>query len=806
MTLTPEEYQNLKAIFNEALEMAPDARTAFLRSAVDTGTRLEVEKMLDAADAEDDPLETSAFDHLELSVLPEMVGPFRVTREIGRGGMGTVYEATRTSENFTQRAAVKVIRNGMNNETILRRFRAEQKILASLEHPNIARFLDGGTTADGLPYYAMEFVDGSPIGEYCRENECSERTVVEIFRQVCSAVSRAHSQLVVHRDLKPSNILVDRSGTPKLLDFGIAKVLENNAEGDQTATQLGMMTPQYASPEQIRGEKITTATDVYSLGIILHELIHGKPPYSTDDKTLAEVIELVSNESARALTQSHRGDDLSQIISKALRRDLDRRYSSVESLSDDLRRWLQGLPVTARPETFVYRFRKFAQRNRIAVIAASVVFLSLVTGIFAAAWQARRAEEQRLLAERRFAEVRNLANNVVFKYHDEIAKLDGSTGVREMLITDALVYLDALSADAAGDAGLQRELALAYIKLGDVQGRLYSANTGNTQGSFASYRKAVALLENAKILRPDDLQIVEDLFSAYDSLLLSINRSPGDGYQKEELLDRAGQLLDELLAGRPNDERLLVKVVMFHIRSGDAHGNRGNIEGLKRKLELHIRGLPAVDRLEQISDSDPARLQAIARMFQRLGTDHMWIGEEHLAAGNQVEAQRSFAEGIAYHERMVSVVERLAKVEPNASESRRIRIAAYSSLAELLANTERRSEALDLAKTALGLANEGRSADPSNREAEMDIANVHTILGKIYAAGTDAKEAERNYLSAFEHFKNVRRLDPTNLEAAYRMQQTLPQLEKIASIAGNNRKATEYRSQYERLTAERNPK
>ena len=803
MAHTPDDYRKLKEVFNEAVELEPSARDGYLRSATDTGMRVEVERLLAAADS--DVLETTAFEHLEIDSVPERIGSFRIVREIGRGGMGSVYEGTRSTEHFTQRAAVKVIRNGMNNVTILRRFRSEQKILASLEHQNIARFLDGGTTDRGLPFYAMEFVDGKPIIDHVRQEKLNDREIVDLFRQVCAAVSYAHSQLVVHRDLKPSNILIDKTGTPKLLDFGIAKVLEADDSESGTATQLGMMTPQYASPEQIRGEKVSTASDVYSLGMILHELLYDSLPYITDKRTYAEIIDLVSIERSnrQAITQPRRNDDLNRIVSKALHRDLDRRYASVESLSDDLRRWLNGLPITARPESFGYRLKKFIQRNRVAAIASALVFVSLVTGIVIAAWQARRAEEQRTLAERRFAEVRNLANNVVFKYHDEIAKLDGSTGVREMLVSDALTYLDTLSADAEGDAGLQRELALAYLKLGDVQGRLYAPNTGNTEGSIVSYEKAVSLLEAALTINSNDAAIMGDLVKAYDSLLFSFNRVNVSAETKESVLGRSAELLEALIAAEPGNVQLMIKLAGHYIRAGDIYGNQEDVEGLRRKLAEHLKGLPVVQKLENLVDEDRVRLQTIARTYQRLGTDHMWLGEQAKTNGEEASAEQLFLQGVTFHEKMVVYAERAAAAETNATESRRLRIAAYSSIAELLAGTDRKTEALEFAERAQLLAQEGRAADLGNREADMDIANIHDILGKVKHRSGDGTGAIREHAAAARLFRRVVEQDPKNAEARNRLMRSLRILNRLSLEEGNMQKASEYRREIDALERQR---
>ena len=288
-----EKWKQVKSIFNEASELPKDERPLFLARFSDE-TRLEVEKMLKAIEEESRLLNEPIVDFrdFEDAQVPEKIGDYKIIREVGHGGMGTVYEALRETENFKQRVALKVIKRGMNNEIILKRFRSEQQILATLEHPNIGRFLDGGKTADGLPFYAMEFIEGVSIDEYCRSLSVEEK--IRIFRDVCSAVSYAHTNLIVHRDLKPSNIIVTENGTPKLLDFGIAKVLDIDSKEAGTATQLGMMTPRYASPEQIRGEKVTTLSDVYSLGVIFYEILTNSKPYELEHKNYAEILEIIT--------------------------------------------------------------------------------------------------------------------------------------------------------------------------------------------------------------------------------------------------------------------------------------------------------------------------------------------------------------------------------------------------------------------------------------------------------------------------------------------------------------------------------
>jgi serine/threonine protein kinase len=328
-----------------------------------------------------------------LSGIP--VGPYRLIREIGSGGMGTVFLAVRNDDAFQRRVAIKVLRRGMDTDAIVRRFRHERQILASLQHPYIAGLLDGGSTSDGLPYFAMEYVQGQNISDFCEARTLDTTARLELFRKVCAAVQYAHQNLIIHRDIKPANVLVTSDGTPKLLDFGIAKLVNPEVGGQTlapTAAGLQLMTPDYASPEQVRGETVTTATDVYSLGVLLYELLTGRRPYELTSRSLADVAHVICHAEperpSTAVTQPVRGatsphtdrlrrrlaGDLDNIALKALSKEPDRRYASVDQFSEDVRRHLAGLPVIARKDTVGYRAAKFVRRNK-GVVAAGAATL-----------------------------------------------------------------------------------------------------------------------------------------------------------------------------------------------------------------------------------------------------------------------------------------------------------------------------------------------------------------------------------------------------------------------------------------------
>jgi TolB-like protein/Flp pilus assembly protein TadD/tRNA A-37 threonylcarbamoyl transferase component Bud32 len=398
--MTRDDWRRIKDIAGSALEEPESSRAAFVtaRCGRDDDLRREVESLIASATRADALFETptvliagasAALESLRQFETPrigERVGSYRIVRELGSGGMGEAFLAVRADEEYEKRVAIKLIRRGMDSTAVLRRFRNERQILADLEHPNIARLLDGGTTADGLPYFVMEYVDGTPIDEHCDSRQLSTRERVLLFRRVCDAVQHAHGQYVVHRDLKPSNILVTAAGVPKLLDFGISKLLTDSARGSTEPTLLPhALTPPYASPEQVRGEPITPATDVYSLGVLLYELLTGRRPYQLAGRTLSEIDEVICHQEpappstvAPAALRAGLAGDLDTIVLMALRKEPQRRYPTVDALSDDLRRHLEGLPVQARADDVGYRVTRLISRHRLRIVEGAVVAAMVV--------------------------------------------------------------------------------------------------------------------------------------------------------------------------------------------------------------------------------------------------------------------------------------------------------------------------------------------------------------------------------------------------------------------------------------------
>ncbi|MBL8989726.1 MAG: serine/threonine protein kinase [Gemmatimonadetes bacterium] len=425
MSLSADRWRIVKAAFAELAELPADLRAIRLAEMTfnDPELRAEVESLLAAADEVGERFERPPVAMLDGALEPvvgERIGPYLVVRELGRGGMGTVYEAHRADDAFQKRVALKMVARGRDTDAILRRFRYERQILARLEHRNIAALLDGGVTASGQPYFVMEYVEGQRIDHYCAERQLPVAERLKLFRQVCAAVHYAHQNLVVHRDLKPSNILVGTDGTVKLLDFGIAKLLDPDAAPDEPLTVTGVapMTTAYASPEQLQGFPVTTASDVYSLGVILYQLLTGRLPFDGGDLPLLEarrrMLESVPVPPSRAVTTTAAGatdpstrrlqralaGELDNIVMMALRKEPDRRYTSVESLGEDVLRFAAGLPIRATPDSLGYRLGKLVRRNRVAVVATGVALAAVVGGAGVSVWQARTARLERDRAER----------------------------------------------------------------------------------------------------------------------------------------------------------------------------------------------------------------------------------------------------------------------------------------------------------------------------------------------------------------------------------------------------------------------
>jgi serine/threonine protein kinase/tetratricopeptide (TPR) repeat protein len=764
--MTSERWQKIEEVFQTLADRSPDERARYLTQfcAGDDELRREVESLLAQDDhgAEDydtfieEPIKGAA--HIlaadsERDLVGTMLGPYRVTELLGSGGMGVVYAAARDDEMFQQQVAIKVVKRGMDTRYLLKRFNRERRILAGLEHPNIARMIDGGVTEDGLPYFVMEYVEGGhPITDYCAEHQLSIPDRIRLFRQVCDAVQYAHRKLIVHRDIKPGNILVNRDGLAKLVDFGVAKLLDpaqSEADPARTATMMRIMTPDYASPEQVRGLNITTATDVYSLGATLYELLTGKRPHRLQNYSQAE-IELAVCEAevarpsevvkgmrdevggakakARNLFSSLRPHpssvlrgDLDNIVLMAMRKEPERRYQSVERFSDDLRRHLEGLPVIARSDTLAYRAGKFIRRHKVMVAATLLVIFSLLAGLLVANHQARRAE-------RRFQQVRRLANTFLFDFHDGIKHLPGSTQSREMVARTALEYLDSLAQESAGDPELRLELAQAYLKVGDVQGDPWAPNLGHSAAAMRSYRKALGLTERITGDGAAGNAALRIMATAYGKLGM-LQAEAGDKRGGKESL-RQGEQIATTLSQQTGEFRDLALVEALDSHIGQMLLDTGDIGGA---LQSFTRSLEGAKRMAAQLPSDDTRIT--------LAVNHGLMGEALGALGDLPAAIENIRQAAAIHESL------LEKQPDNARVRRGLR-ASYSWIGSLLGNPNYvnlgdLTGAEEYSRKALTPAAELAAQDRKNVLAQTDLAATHTRLGDVLVGSAPAQALEQ---------------------------------------------------------------
>jgi eukaryotic-like serine/threonine-protein kinase len=820
-------------VFNAALDLSPDERSSFLAKECGGQQSLltEVRSLLaaDALVAAGGFMHASALDlqaqqfahELQATRVGQFFGRYKLISLIGEGGMGEVYLAE--DNEIGRRVAVKLVKSGMKAKILLRRFHTERQILADLQHPNIARLLDGGTTDDGLPYLVMEYVKGQPIDQYADEHKLSTTARLELFRAVCSALSYAHQHLVIHRDVKPSNILVIADGTPKLLDFGIAKLLDpTRLEGSPhaTATNVLAMTPEYASPEQVKGESVTTASDVYSLGVLLYELLTGHRPYRFKSSSPIDVANAVCTQeperpssvivrtveqpatedlppitiNAASVSQTRDGDperlqrrlrgDLDNILLTALRKESDRRYASVVEFAEDIRRHLAGLPVRARKNTFRYRASKFVHRNKIAVAAAAVVATTLVGGLVASAWagnlarsERARAEFQKEIAEQRFAEVRSLAHSVMFEYHDAIAPLTGSTKVREMLVRDSLTYLDQLSKTAGTDPALLSELAAAYLRVGDVQGRPYHPNLGQTDKALSSYQKALAILEPLAASDSAGSGIKRDLATVHERIG-NIQLRSGHWLEARAEHQKALDIRESLLALNPTSAEARREVADSYLYLGDAQqvictdADCGRTALNSQRQALEIR-----QALAEASPTDSDLLRDVAQALTRVGFRLSYIG-------SMTKDGEYVRQALASQQHSLSIREKLAAANSTSATDRRNLADQYMLYADaqfhsgdLAGSFVNYHRAQDMFEALL-------TSDPYNAEAQRDMYNIYFKIAGAWNQSGNKSAAKKNYRLAVGIAQRLLSSDPTSEEDLQVMSAIYQKLSEISIAEG----------------------
>jgi serine/threonine protein kinase/tetratricopeptide (TPR) repeat protein len=763
--VTPDQWDRLKDVFDSALKRDPASRTQFLREACagDEPLLRELQSLVADYDAAETFLEgppiASLGDqrqhpgHRGERAADRTIGPYRVLRQIGRGGMADVYLAVRSDRLYRKSVAIKLVRVGIGSAEILSRFRHEREALAVLDHPNIVKLLDGGTTDEGLPYLVMDYVEGVPIDEYCDSHRYSVTQRLQLFRTVCAAVHYAHQNLIVHRDIKPSNILVTPDGVPKLLDFGIAKLLRPELLSETTSftrSELRLMTPAYASPEQFRGAPITTASDVYSLGVLLYRLLTGHLPYHLAHQTPLEYEraicetppekpstaitwieqrELADGESvtisAESVSAPREGSpdklrkrlkgELDTMVLMAIRKEPQRRYASVEQLSEDIRRHLEGLPVIACRDTLRYHSAKFIRRHTLALAVTAAVILMLIAAVAAAISQSWVAQAQHARAERRFNDVRQLARFMLFDFDDAIQS--GTTPARKMLIATALEYLDRLAVDASDDVSLRRELIDGYLKVGDVQGNLYGPNLGDQRGARTSYERAlrIAEIEAAHASDAQGPTWRRDVARAHEKIaeLLSIG---GDASEAVKRFRAAIEVFESLAAMSPADRQLARDLMSAYERLGSTQYVVGDLKGALHSYQRYLDVAQGLFGQTGGSGSPDAR-RAIARADEEIGKLFALSGRRD--------------EGLTRLRRALTVYEQLLAADPNSASLRRSVSVTYTNLGDVLAGAGKNAEALAHYRNGLRTLERLAQQDPENRQVRRDLALTMAFLADV---------------------------------------------------------------------------
>jgi len=696
--------------------------------------------------------------------------------------MGEVYLAEREDE-FRKLAAVKLIRPGMASPEVVRRFVIERQTLAALNHPHIVRLVDGGATEEGLPYLVVDYVEGTPIDRYADEHKLNITARLRLFVEVCEAVHHAHQSLIVHCDLKPGNILVTADGTPMLLDFGIAKLLDPASMGisaQAAMTRQRAFTPDYASPEQLRGEPVATPTDIYALGVVLYELLTGHSPYRTSsDGSLAEWIRSVCETDAEApstaiervtetiadggrpaetvtpqtVSQNREGDpqglrrqlrgDLDAIVLKALRKDPRDRYGSVDQLAEDIRRHLTGRPVLARKSTAAYVARKFFARHKVMVAAAAVLLVTLAAGLASTLWEAR-------VAARRFDDVRELAHAFLFDVYDSIADLPGTTRARALIAGKGLDYLDRLAGNSKGDVGLELELAQGYVKIGDVQGNPYGPNLGNRTKAMESYTKALTIAQTVLARNSQDRKAEQVLAAGHEGLATLL---PFDG-KAEQGLEHARQsvkLRQEVLAGRPHNAELQLELDRAYETEGDIlGGNRGT--SLGRRDEASAVYQKALDLIPELPAGDPLAQRATrgkAVLLTKLA--------DLERAGNAPDAVEKYASALV-------TADSLYKSNPNSAKDRGIVTALLNKLAYTEGALGNRAGSLQHFQRAVEIDEAALAGDPNDEGARSGVIVSLKNLGDLYYyVISSMPEALRCYRRAAELLDLQVKADPGNV-------------------------------------------
>ncbi|HLJ48949.1 MAG TPA: serine/threonine-protein kinase [Bryobacteraceae bacterium] len=729
-----ERWARVKDVVGLALETDPHERPSLIARlcAGDAALQKEVEALLDCSG------ETAGLDRCladavsrtiaDYSAAPSQIGPYRIERLLGSGGMGSVYLGIRFDDQLPARVAIKVTQFG--GETLLERFRHERRILAGLIHPYIARLLDAGMLEDGRPYFVMEYVDGRPIDRYVEE---FKPPVLELFLKICAAVQFAHQNMVIHRDLKAGNILVTNNGDPRLLDFGIAKLIDGDSDIQQQRTLPSdcMLTPAAASPEQASGAAVTMASDVYSLGVLLYRLLTGASPYAGAKDFAADpgrVIREYEPPPASAVPdldpRSRRllRGDLDNILRKALEKDPARRYPTAHELAADIERHMAAQPIEARPASFRYRAGKFVRRNRLAVTAAGLLTLSIAVGLVASLQYAHRANQQQLRAEREFAALRKLTHSFLFEIDDAIQSLSGATALHELVVKRSIEYLDQLATEAGNDAAVLDDLAEGYTRIARLlANERHARPSGSLETGMQTGLKALAIRRRLAAFKPGDPATLRNL--------------------QDSLWSVAGAY------ATMGDYRAALGLQWERVQSAQRIASRQTTsEDSSRQADSLTAMADYEWRLGRYDEAlDHARHSLAIREDLLRASPAGWVRRKvaisHEFIGYVLTQQENFHAAADEHRAALNFAEAALRENPQNADLQRLLAVTSENLCESLARDRRSREALPYCHSALSIYTNMNQADPNNVQSREDLASGESTLSLALERAHSSQQA-----------------------------------------------------------------
>jgi serine/threonine protein kinase len=812
--MTPERWRRVETVFQTALDVAPENRKRFLAEACagDEALYLEVERLIERYDAADQFLEQPAVDlkqfagHELSTPHPEdihgsahglksgaRVGAYRVLRELGRGGMGAVYLAERAEGDFRKFVAVKVVKRGMDTDFVLRRFQQERRALAALDHPNIARLLDAGATDDGLPYIIMEYVEGQDIDRYCDEHKLNIKARLRLFLDVCAGVSHAHQSLIIHRDIKPSNILVTPEGTPKLLDFGIAKILNPtlaDAPFEHTATALRMLTPDYASPEQVRGERVTTASDVYSLGVLLYLLLTGRPPYHFRTRQLEEIARVVCEQNPPRPSAAVGSNMLATGSSFEIARATG---EAIEAISG---RSKEGASEGSQPGNEARIANGGApsldELARARSSAPDRLRRSLANDLDNIILKALRKEPSRRYASvEQFAEdierhlqglpVRARADTFAYRSRKFVGRnkagIAAAGGVALSLVGGLTATTWQWRVAQVQRARAEAESARATSRFADLRRLTHSMMfemhdaVSNLEGSTSARqllaRRTLEYLDGLAREAGDDPTLQTELVIAYINLG-DVQGNPfypniGDAAGALESYRKAQAIAETLAAAAPSDERTRRRLWLTQIKTGDMQAFTGDTEGAKESFSRAQRNI------EELAATHPENVT----LRQDLGSSYDRSGSIRLATGDARAALDSFR-------RALSIFEELSAKEPANDALRRNVASAYGKIGSAQLKIGASDESLNSYRKLVTLNRARLAGDQANAVTRDDLAGSLGALGEAQAATGDINGARQSLHEQLEIYREMSVADPANVKTRTALNDASERLKKLA--------------------------